>query len=122
MNSQYGCRSDPQADIFNIDADMVAEVGNLVHEGDLVASMALLTYLVISASRTPMLEGCGRSCGRSPCTVRASTRAPEGIGADDDPVRFHEILNGRPLLEEFGLLTTSNSMVAPRRTSSSWIA
>ena len=66
----------------------------------LVASMALATYLVISALSGDMTRN-GRSVRRNGAYSSRSTSADlRPADADDDAVGLHEVVDGRPFLEE----------------------
>ena len=69
----------------------------------LVASMALAAYLVSSAERTSMTIMRSWLRVKGSYSARISSVRARIVGADDDPVGLHEVLDRRAFLQEFGV-------------------
>ncbi len=67
----------------------------------LVASMALAAYFVSSADFTSMMITFSRLRVNGSYSARMQFHDARIVGAHDDAVRTHEVVDGRAFLEEF---------------------
>ncbi len=95
--------SDPMPDAHRLDvgAEVLRQIGQFVHEADFGGQHGVggvlgeLRRAHVHDDHAVAIMGEGLIQGSQ------QLRGALGVGADDDPVRLHEVIDGRPLLQEF---------------------
>ena len=115
-------RSDAGAHFFYVDVELVAELGDLVHERDLGGKQRVRSVLRHFRFARPHDAGPGRGSAR---TARRACAAPLAGRSLSQPRMMRsgcmKSWIAAPSFRNSGLLTTSNSIAAPRFSSSDFM-